>query len=113
VDPPAHPADAAAVAKAAASMDSPLEAELFLDKSRWDAIGIFQGLDYFGQNTIYAYLLKLLLMERRSFFRSEEGFAEYKELYASIMAAAGVNTAGTDTAVSTAAGAALKPGEPK
>jgi hypothetical protein len=82
---PGHPADAAAAAKAAAAMDSPLEAEIFLDGARWKAIEYFQGITYFDRNTVYAYLLKLLLMERRSAFRAEEGFAEYKRLYAAVM----------------------------
>jgi hypothetical protein len=89
-DPPDYPADAAAAAKTAAAMDSPLEAEIFLDKARWDAIELFQGIQYFSVNTIYAYLLKLLLGERRGLFRVEEGFAEYKGLYASIMEQSGV-----------------------
>jgi hypothetical protein len=88
-DIPDYPADAAAAAKAAAALDSPLEAELFLDESRWRAIDLFQGLDYFDRNTVYAYLLKLLLLERRACFRTEEGFAEYKGLYAAVMEAAG------------------------
>jgi hypothetical protein len=88
VDPPDYPADAAALAKAALAMDSPLEAELFLDKGRWDFIESQQGLDYFGRNTVYAYLLKLFILERRSLFRAEEGFTEYKGLYAAIMEAA-------------------------
>ncbi|MDR2758445.1 MAG: DUF2764 domain-containing protein [Spirochaetaceae bacterium] len=82
-------AQAALAAKTALAIESPLEAELFLDKSRWDAIETLQGIDYFTRDTIFAYLLKLLLMERRSFFKAEEGFAEYKGLYASIMEAAG------------------------
>jgi hypothetical protein len=82
-------AGAALAAKAALAIESPLEAELFLDKSRWDAIESLQGIDYFTRNTIFGYLLKLLLMERRSFFKAEEGFIEYKGLYASIMEAAG------------------------
>jgi hypothetical protein len=84
-DAPEHPADAAATAKAAAALDSPLEAEIFLDEARWKAIDYFQGITYFDRNTVYAYLLKLLLMERRSSFRAEEGFAEYKGLYAAVM----------------------------
>jgi hypothetical protein len=86
---PEYPADAAAAAKAAAAMDSPLEAEIFLDEERWRAIGLFQGLNYFDRNFVYAYLLKLLLLERRSCFRTEEGFVEYKGLYAAVMEAAG------------------------
>ena len=83
-DPPEYPADAAAAAKTAAAMDSPLEAENFLGKARWDAIELFQGIDYFSNNTVFAYLLKLRLLERRALFKVEEGFAEYKRLYASI-----------------------------
>lgn len=85
VDPPGSPPEADAAAKAALALESPLDAELLLDKARWDAIEALEGLDYFGRNTVYAYLLKLLLMERRSAFKAPEGFAEYKALYASIM----------------------------
>jgi hypothetical protein len=85
-DPPAYPLDAAAAAlKAGLSEESPLEAELFLDKARWDAIEYLQGISYFSRNTVYAYYLKLLLMERRKSFDTEAGFAEYKSLYASIL----------------------------
>ncbi|MDR1418956.1 MAG: hypothetical protein LBI86_01130 [Treponema sp.] len=84
-DVPDFPAGAAAAAKAASAMASPFEAEIFLGASRWKAIEEFQGLSYFSVNTVYAYLLKLLLMERRALFRAEEGFSEYKALYASIM----------------------------
>ena len=88
VDPPESPMDAAAVARAAVVIESPLEAELFLDQARWNVIEALQGLHYFSANMVYAYLLKLLLMERRSLFRVEEGFAEYKGLYTAILAAA-------------------------
>ncbi|MFP3089237.1 DUF2764 domain-containing protein [Treponema sp. TIM-1] len=87
--PPEGMAQAALVAKTALAIESPLDAELFLDKSRWDIIETLQGIDYFTRDTIFGYLLKLLLVERRSFFKAEEGFAEYKGLYASIMEAAG------------------------
>jgi hypothetical protein len=87
--PPEGMAAAAATARAALAIDSPLEAELFLDKSRWDTVESLQGIDYFSRNRVFGYLLKLLLMERRSFFKAEEGFAEYKGLYASVMEAAG------------------------
>ena len=82
---PDYPAEAVAAAKTALLMDSPLEAELYLDKARWDAIESFQGMNNFHKNAIYAYLLKLLLMERRAAFNAEEGFAEYKRLYAAIL----------------------------
>jgi len=87
LDAPDYPIDAVTAAKAASALDSPLEAELLIDEARWTAIDSFQGFDNFHRNAIYAYLLKLLLLERRSCFRTEEGFAEYKGLYASIMEA--------------------------
>jgi hypothetical protein len=77
-----------ALAKAAFAMEDPFEAELFLDKGRWDAIESFVGLDYFTADVVFAYFLKLLLIERRSSFKSEEGFAEYKALYAGIIESA-------------------------
>ena len=86
VEPPLFPADAVtAAAKAAASAESPLEAELLLDKARWDAIEGLQGIDNFDRNIVYAYLLKLILLERHQAFKVEEGFAEYKSLYTSIL----------------------------
>ena len=86
VEPPIHPADAAAVAvKAVVATESPLEAEILIDKARWNAIEYLQGIDYFDRNTIFAYLLKLIILERRASFKAETGFAEYKSLYASIL----------------------------
>lgn len=88
LEPPVDPLDAAAAARAALALESPLEAELFLDRARWAAIESLTGFDYFGRDTAYAYLLKLLLLERKALFRAEEGFAEYKAAYASVMEAA-------------------------
>jgi hypothetical protein len=84
-DAPGFPSDAVLAAKNALGTESPLEAELILDKARWDAIESFQGLDIFSENAMYAYLLKLLLMERKAAFKTEEGFDEYKGLYAAIL----------------------------
>jgi len=87
-DAPADPMDAAMVAKNAVSIESPLEAELFLDRARWSAIESLQGFDYFGRDTVYAYYLKLQLLERKQKFKVDEGFEAYQGLYASIMDAA-------------------------
>ena len=84
-DPPDMFVDAQAAARAACAMESPLEAEIYLDKARWDAIEEFQGMAYFHRDNIFAYLLKLLLLERRASLKTEEGFMEYQSLYASIM----------------------------
>jgi hypothetical protein len=85
-EPPVVPADAASASlRAIAAMETPLEAEILIDKTRWSAIESLQGYDYFGRNTIFAYLLKLLILERRASFQTETGFSEYKSLYASIL----------------------------
>ena len=86
VEPPALPTDAvAAVVKAMTATESPLEAEIELDKARWDAIENMQGINYFDRNTIFAFLLKLILLERHAMFNVEKGSAEYNSLYASIL----------------------------
>jgi len=86
VEPPILPTDAVAAAvKAVTETETPLEGEILLDKARWSAIDALVGFNYFNSNTIFAYLLKLILLERRESFNTEEGFAEYKSLYASIL----------------------------
>jgi hypothetical protein len=64
---------------------SPLEAELIIDKARWNAIDEFAGSDYFDRINVYAYYLKLLILERRQKFNVENGFSEYKNLYNEIV----------------------------
>ena len=86
VEPPALPTEAvSAVVRAMTAAESPLEAELVLDKARWEAIESLQGIDYFNRNTIFAYLLKLLILERHAMFSVVKGYSEYKSLYASIL----------------------------
>jgi hypothetical protein len=72
-------------AKTAFEMGDPLEAEVFLDRGRWDALDALAGLDLFSVNIVYAYLMKLQLLERRQRFDAEKGFAGYKELYDAIL----------------------------
>ena len=87
-EPPFFPLEAAAAASKAVEEHSPLEGEIVLDKARWIAIDSLAGNDTFNRNSVYAYFLKLLLLERRQSFNVEKGFAEYKSLYASIVESA-------------------------
>jgi hypothetical protein len=80
-------AQADVAAKAAFGLDNPLEAEVLLDKSRWDAAQEFAGIDNFGMSAICAYYIKLLLMERQASFVVEEGFERYKEIYDGVLQA--------------------------
>jgi len=84
-NPPLFPLEAAHAASKAIDESSPLEGEIILDKARWAAIDSMTGSDNFHRNAVYAYFLKLLLLERREAFNTEKGFAEYKSLYASIL----------------------------
>ena len=82
---PDFPPSAVAAAKAALAMDSSFDAEMALIKARWEAIESFEGFNIFTEEAMYAYLLKLLLMERRMAFNEEKGFQAYKALYTAIL----------------------------
>jgi hypothetical protein len=84
-EPPRGADDAEALAKAAFESGDPLAAELLIDRARWDALDEAVGLDLFGVNTIYAYFMKLQLLERQQLFDTVKGFAEYRKLYDSIL----------------------------
>ena len=85
-EPPFMPVDAVvAAAKAVTGEGSPLENEIFIDKARWSAIDAIAGNRYFDRDNVYAYFLKLMLLERRMSFNAEDGFSEYKSLYADII----------------------------
>ena len=85
-EPPVIPADAYNAAAVAFTQEgSPYDGEILLDKARWAAIDLMAGNNYFDRKNVYAYYLKLLLLERRQLFNAEKGFAEYKSLYAEIL----------------------------
>jgi len=85
-EPPVVPSDAAQAAiKIVVGGESPLDKEILLDKARWAEIDNLAGNDYFHRNTVFAYYLKLVLLERKALFNADEGFDEYKSLYASIL----------------------------
>jgi hypothetical protein len=88
IEPPFFPQEAAVAASKAVDEKSPLDGEILLDKARWNAIDAIAGGDSFSVNNIYAYYLKLLLLERRQAFNAEKGYTEYKTLYASILESA-------------------------
>jgi hypothetical protein len=93
VEPPVVPADASAAAlRAITAMESPLEAEVLIDKARWSAIDALQGIEPFDRKVVFAYLLKLFILQRHDSFQAETGFSEYKSIYASILESAQTGT---------------------
>lgn len=87
-EPGADGAELSAIVAAALKIDDPLEAELFLERSRWDWLGSQTALGAFSDDAVLAYGLKILILERLSRFREEAGRAEYKRVYDAVLGAA-------------------------
>jgi hypothetical protein len=93
-EPPVLPSDAV-LAAAKAAQESPLEGEVIIDKARWRAIDtLLEGSGLFDRNVVFAYMLKLIILNRQALFQTERGFSEYKSLYASILEQSGNLSAG-------------------
>jgi len=93
-EPPVLPSGAVSAA-AKAVQESPLEGEITIDKARWSAIDtLLEGSGSFDRNAVFAYMLKLIILNRQALFQTERGFSEYKSLYASILEQSGKLTAG-------------------
>lgn len=84
-DAPSDMPRAEALAKSAFEMDNPLDAELTLDRARWGILDELVGVNLFGPNTIYAYLLKLQLLERKQRIDAAKGLAEYSNIYNTVL----------------------------
>jgi len=83
---PVLPADAYNAASVVFTQDgSPLDGEIMIDKARWTAIDLMADNEYFDRSNVYAYFLKLLILERRQLFEVEKGFSEYKAIYSQII----------------------------
>jgi len=93
-EPPVIPSDAAAAA-AKAVQETPLDGEVTIDKARWNAIdNLAAGSGLFDRDVVFAYMLKLIILDRQALFQTERGFSEYKSLYASILEQSGNLSAG-------------------
>jgi hypothetical protein len=64
---------------------SPLEAELYLDKSRVDAVTELCSGHYFDSDAVFGYGISLLLRERNDRFAAEAGRESYTLLYKRIL----------------------------
>lgn len=79
--------DASAVARTAASMDNPLEAEQYLDKIRFSCVRELGSGHFFDSEAVFAYALMLMIQERSGSFSAESGRSGYMEIYHSILSA--------------------------
>ncbi len=78
-------ADIIAVARTAVGMDSPLSAEEYLYDYRLRLLDELRPLDGFSIDAVYAYGLKLLLVERMRKFEVENGKTSYHKIYDTIL----------------------------
>ena len=83
--PPGCTADIISAARTAVGMDSPLSAEQFLYEYRLRLLDDLRPLDSFSIDAVYAYGIKLLLVERMKKFEVENGKTSYHKIYDTIL----------------------------
>ena len=83
--PPGCTADIISAARTAVGMDSPLSAEQFLFEYRLRLLDDLRPLDGFSIDAVYAYGLRLMLVERMRKFEVENGKTSYHEIYDTIL----------------------------
>ena len=76
---------AQSVASQAFAMDDPLQAELFLDKKRFEFLHNIKSENAFSSDALFSYAVMLLLIIREEGFSKEVGVEEYKKLYSEIL----------------------------
>ena len=79
------PAGLLQAAHTAVEIESPMEAEKFLNKYRLDFLETLRPMDSFSEEFVFYYGLKLMLIERIRKFDSESGETAYRNIYDSIM----------------------------
>lgn len=73
------------VAQSAMKIDSPLEAENFLNRARWSALNELGTGHFFDFHALAIYYLQLQLLERKQLFNAEKGFEKYQDIYKNIL----------------------------
>ena len=69
------------VARAAVDIESPLDAEKYLNRCRLDFLETLRPMDSFSTEFVFYYALKLKLIERISLFDSKRGESAYRNIY--------------------------------
>jgi len=75
-------------------IDSPLEAELYLNRHRWLKIDELAAGHMFDIEFIRSYRMKILILERHSRFTEELGFKAYRHFYNQVISASGIELQG-------------------
>ena len=72
-------------AAACFAVEDPYQAELFLERERWNAIESMSSLSSFDMDFLIAYRIKLAINERLERLKPETGSAGYRHLYNDIL----------------------------
>lgn len=81
----AFPADLLQAVRTAIEIESPMEAEKFLNRCRLEFLETLRPMDSFSEEFVFYYCLKLKLLERMRKFDTHSGEAAYRKIYDSIM----------------------------
>ncbi len=79
------PASLSQAARTAIEIESPMEAEKFLNRYRLEFLETLRPMDSFSEEFVFYYGLKLKLTERMRKFDSQSGETAYRKIYDSIM----------------------------
>ncbi|MBE6643646.1 MAG: hypothetical protein E7615_08345 [Ruminococcaceae bacterium] len=79
------PSEYLKTASVAVEIDSPLEAERFLNKYRLEYLETLRPVDSFSLDYVYYYALRLKLMQHIRGFNKEAGITRYKKIYDSVL----------------------------
>ncbi len=71
--------------KAALAMDSPLEAEYYLNQLRWNYVDEMGSIHYTDLEAVIVYYFKLQLAQRQETFQKEKGQEAFKKTYDSVI----------------------------
>jgi len=86
-------------AAACYAVEDPYQAELFLERERWNAIERMSSLSSFDVDFLIAYRLKLAINERLERLNAKSGSAGYQHLYSDILGRASRNAETQDLGV--------------
>ena len=73
--------ETARIAREASVQDSPLQAEFFLTRARWDFLDSLEIGHYFDMDKLVIYALKLRLLTRKALFKQELGEEKFQQIY--------------------------------
>jgi hypothetical protein len=79
--------DALRTASAAFHAENPFEAEIIMEKARWELVESLKSGRFFDFEILMAYCVELLILNRVASFETEKGFMNYRSIHGAILGA--------------------------